>query len=186
MIVGKEINLRTVRERDVDELFELFSLVEDRGDFDAFNLPSEFNLKKRIKENGMWEEDFGTLLITDKQDRLIGDITYFKGLKYADGYEIGYRLYRRADRGKGYMTEALKLFSAFLFSIKPIRRLQVNMFSENIASRRIAEKCGYTHEGTMRQTVFCRGKYYDLELFSLMREECSDLPKLLRECRMEE
>lgn len=183
MIEGKNINMRTIRESDVDELFELFSLIADRGDFDSFNLPSEFNLKKKIRENGMWEEDFGLLVITDKTGRLIGDISFFKGLKYAEGYEIGYRLYRKADRGKGYMSEALKLFSAFMFSVKPIRRLQVNMFSENIASRRIAEKCGYKHEGTMRQTVYCRGKYYDLELFSLLREGCPELSELLKECK---
>jgi RimJ/RimL family protein N-acetyltransferase len=72
------------------------------------------------------------------------------------------------------MTEALRLFSAYMFSAKPIARLQVNCFSENIPSRRTAEKCGYTYEGTMRKAVFCKGKFYNLDLFSIMREECPD------------
>ncbi len=180
MIVGKNINLRVIRECDLDELLVLNSDISERGDYDALSMPSEPTFKSRFKENGLWSEDFGAMLITDKEGKLLGDITYFKGLKYCEGYEIGYRLFRKENRGKGYMTEALKLFSAYMFSIKPIARLQVNCFSENIASRRTAEKCGFKYEGTMRKAVFCKGKYYDLDLLSIMREECPDFSEVIK------
>lgn len=180
MIVGKNINLRLVKESDLDELFGINSNLSERGDYDAFNLPCEVAFKNRFKENGMWSEDFGSLLITDKAGKLLGDIAYFKGLKYCEGYEIGYRIFRKEDRGRGYMSEALKLFSAYMFSIKPIVRLQVNCFSENSGSRRTAEKCGYKYEGTMRKAVFARGKYYDLDLLSLMREECPEFLEVMK------
>lgn len=180
MILGKNINLRVVRECDLDELFGLNSGLSEKGDYDSLQLPAESMLKNRFRENGMWSEDFGSMLICDKTGRIMGDISYFKGLRYCEGYEIGYRLFRREDRGKGYMTEALKLFSAYMFSVKPIARLQVNCFSENAASRRTAEKCGYKYEGTMRKAVFCRGRFYDLDLLSIMREECPDFSELIK------
>jgi [ribosomal protein S5]-alanine N-acetyltransferase len=180
MIVGKNINLRLVREGDLDELLGLNSDISERGDYDALQLPSETTFRSRFKENGLWSEDFGSMLITSKAGKILGDIVYFKGLRYCEGYEIGYRLFRKEDRGKGYMTEALKLFSAYMFSLKPIARLQVNCFVENIGSRRTAEKCGFKHEGTMRKAVFCKGKFYDLDLFSIMREECTDFSEVMK------
>lgn len=179
MIEGKNINLRVVRESDLDELLKLNSDISERGDYDSFQLPIEPTFRSRFRENGLWTEDFGTMLICDKSGKILGDISYFKGLRYCEGYEIGYRLFKKESRGKGYMTEALKLFSAYMFSIKSIIRLQVNCFCENAASRRTAEKCGFKYEGTMRKAVFCRGRYYDLDLLSIMREECPVFTELI-------
>lgn len=179
MIQGKNIILRTMKESDLDELFNINSDLSERGDFDSFNLSAELKYKEQYKQTGFWEEDSGRLLITDKEGKLIGEVIFFKSMKYCEGYEIGYRVFLKKNRGKGYMTEALKIFSAYMFSIKPISRLQVNMFKGNIGSRKTAEKCGYIYEGTMRKAVFCRGTYYDLELLSLMREECPDLADVL-------
>lgn len=180
MIECKKINLRVIRESDLDELLRITSDISERGEFDSLQLPAEPTFKNRFRENGLWTEDFGSMLITDKEGKLLGDITYFKGLRYCEGYEIGYRLFRKEDRGKGYMTEALRIFSAYMFSIKPIARLQVNCFSENIPSRKVAEKCGFTYEGTMRKAVFCKGKYYNLDLLSIMREECPDFSETIK------
>lgn len=180
MVEGKKINLRVIRECDLDELLRITSDISERGDFDSLQLAAEPTFRSRFRENGLWTEDFGTMLITDKAGKLLGDITFFKGLRYCEGYEIGYRLFRKEDRGKGYMTEALRIFSAYMFSIKPIIRLQVNCFSENIPSRKTAEKCGFTYEGTMRKAVFCKGKYYDLDLLSIMRKECPDFSEVMK------
>ena len=180
MIVGKNINLRLVRESDMEQLFVLNTDLSEKGDFDSMQLPAEPTLRSRFRENGMWSEDFGAMLICDKSGNILGDISFFKGLRYCEGYEIGYRLFRKENRGKGYMSEALRLFSAYMFSVKPIARLQVNCFSENVASRKVAEKCGFKYEGTMRKAVFCKGRFFDLDLLSIMREECPGFHEVIK------
>ena len=80
-----------------------------------------------------------------------------------------------------YVEEALKLFSAYLFELKSINRLEICVFDGNVPSRRIAEKCGYIYEGTMRQAYFARGKYHDLQFFSILREECPLLIDLMKD-----
>jgi hypothetical protein len=32
----------------------------------------------------------------------------------------------------------------------------------------------------MRKAVFCKGKYYDLDLLSIMREECPDFSEVMK------
>jgi len=179
MIKGKLINLRTMRQGDIDEIFCLTSDISQRGEYWNVSLSSEPMFKKRFQETGCWNDDFGTLVITNKSDRLIGEITYFKGVWYLPGYEIGYRIYRDEDKGKGYTTEALKIFSAYLFESKPIKRLEIQLSKENIPSRKVAEKSGFKYEGLKRQAVFTNGKYEDIELLSLLREECPSLKEVL-------
>lgn len=180
MIEGKNINLRLIRKEDLDEILELQNDLSNRGEFLGLELGSEVSIKKHFDETGYWEKDFGKMLITDKAGNILGDIIFFRGMRGCEGYEIGYQIYKQENRGKGYLTEALKLFSAYLFELRPINRLEICVFNNNIPSRKVAEKCGYVYEGTMRQAYFARGKYHDLQLFSILREECPLLNELVK------
>ena len=74
------------------------------------------------------------------------------------------------------MTEALSLLARYLFETRTIRRLQLSVVVGNLASKRVAEKCGFTSEGIARKAVFLRGEHRDLEWFSLLREEAEQQP----------
>jgi ribosomal-protein-alanine N-acetyltransferase len=171
MIKGEKINLRVVQEKDVDTLFDLWSDIENRGDFFPIFLSSESQFKKRFQETGFWDEEFGRLLIVDKDDRILGSIWYFKSVPYFDALEIGYILFDQKSRSKGIMTEALSLFVRFLFETKKVYRLQLTVFVGNTASKKVAEKCGFISEGIARKAVFNKGKNVDLEWFSILRDE---------------
>ncbi len=179
MIEGKKINLRTFSEADIEKNFELSSIYSELGEFWPIDLPVKGEWMKRYREDGWWTDSKGIMAIVDKEDNLVGHIGFFRGLFYQEGYEIGYRIFRKSDRGKGYMSEALKIFSAYLFELKPIQRLQVNLLEGNIGSRRVAEKCGFVFEGKMREAVFHRGKFYDLELLSMLRRDSKSLDSVL-------
>lgn len=181
MLTGKNINLRLIQDEDLPELLNLMNDLKHRGDFLGVELHHETKIQKYYADAGYWESDFGRMLIVDKSGRLLGAITFFKGVGDSEGYEIGYQIYRKEDRGKGYATEALKLFCAYLFELKPIGRLQICTVKENIAARRIAEKCGFIYEGTMRGAYFARGTYHDLDFLSLLRNECPHLSKVWAE-----
>jgi len=179
MIEGKKIILRTIREDDLEEMFNLTSKFSERGEYWHLKLSSEPMIKKEFRETGFWDDRMGRLLIADKSGRLLGEIVYFTGVWYMPGYEIGYQLYRKEDQGKGYMTEALTIFTAYLFELKPIERLELTLNKGNAASRKVAEKCGFKFEGIKRKAIYQRGLYHDIELFSLLRHECPALSKVL-------
>ncbi|MGB7603920.1 MAG: GNAT family N-acetyltransferase [Lutisporaceae bacterium] len=180
MIQGKNINLRPVEQDDLDKIIMLQSDVAQRGEFLSPHMMNEVMYKKDYQETGFWKEDFGVLLITNKEGRLLGDISYFKGVRYMPGFEIGYNIFKSEDRGKGYTSEALKLFSAYLFELKIIHRLEVHADMKNIGSRRVAEKCGFTFEGTKREAVFSRGKYCDLAIYSMLSHECPSFTEMIK------
>ncbi len=178
MIEGRNIILRPFREDDIGTCFDLANNLKERGEFLGRRLLAIPPEKKKFQENGWWEEHEGRLLITDKQHRRLGMIGFFKNRRFDEGYEIGYGIFRGEDRGQGVGTEALRLMSAYLFEAKPIERLQLVIGKSNIASRRIAEKCGYQFEGTMRKQGFINGEYIDQVMYSLLRSECPRLAEL--------
>lgn len=184
MIQGEKINLRLIKERDINQIVKLGNSLVSKGEYVGLELASEVLVKKYFDETGYWEKDFGKMLITDKTGSVLGDIMFFKGVKGCEGYEIGYQIFKEENRGKGYTTEALKLFSEYLFDLKPINRLEICVFSGNVPSRRVAEKCGYIYEGTMRQAYFSRGKYHDLQFFSILREECKWFTELIKKYQL--
>ena len=179
MLVGKKVILRTVRESDLEPLLELTADVRGSGDYWPLQLGSQQASKKRFLENGWWTDEFGVFLITDREDRIVGQIVLFKAAAYQNAYEFGYRIFKPDDRGKGYMQEAVSLAAAFLFETKTIDRIQATTLPENEGSRRVLEKCGFAFEGIMRKAMFHRGRSQDLLLYSILREDARPLSELL-------
>jgi len=179
MLEGPNVILRLFADDDVDEFLKLENTYAEMGEFTPVDLRLPATFRKHLSETGGWDDKLGRMLITDKSGRIVGHIMYIKEPSFQSGYEVGFVVFRREDRGKGYITEALRIFSAYLFELKPIPRLQLSTHADNIAARRVAEKCGYKLEGTLRQMFFTRGAYVDYALYSLLRGECLPLSKVL-------
>lgn len=179
MITGKNTVLRTIQPHELDHVYQLISNINKKGPYWHLVLPSASEFIKDFQQTGFWSIDEGRMLILSKDGEYVGEILYFKGLDYQSGYEVGYELFDQKFAGKGYMSEALLLFCAYMFSIRPINRIQVNAMEGNAASCKVAEKCGFSYEGTMRRATFHNGQYHNLRLYSLLREECPPLQTLL-------
>lgn len=179
MLRGRKVILRLFTEEDLEKLFTLDSDIAARGEHFPIALHTLSEMRKQFRETGWWQEDQGRLVIANVDGEMVGAIVFFRPSPMLAGYEVGYAIFRPEDRGKGYMTEALRIFSAYLFELKSIPRLQLGMFKGNAASRKVAEKCGYQYEGTQRQGNFLHGEYCDRETFSLLRGECPPLSEAL-------
>jgi ribosomal-protein-alanine N-acetyltransferase len=171
MLRGERIELRLVREADLSDLYELLSDLETRGSYFPLGVTSEPSLRAAFDKDGFWDRDEGMLLMVDHQGEIVGEIEYFPITHYLQGYEISYRLFGDQHGGKGYTTEAVGLLVDYLFGRKRVNRMQLNIHPDNAASKRVAEKCGFTLEGVMRECWFHRGEYHDLEVWSLLRAE---------------
>ena len=143
---------------------------------------SQVYWETRFKKTGLWDDDYGMLLITSKSDQeKIGVIWFFRSLPYAEGYEIGFNFFNPATKDRTHISSAMRIFSAYLFETYNIPRIQCNtlakLSSENFDKFR--EEVGFVYEGTMRNAMFIRGELVDLQLFSMLREESRPLGDLL-------
>ncbi|MFZ5821518.1 MAG: GNAT family N-acetyltransferase [Chloroflexota bacterium] len=176
MIRGSKVTLRTIREADLETLFILMSDLRNRGDYYPLYLRSEPLLRKDFHETGFWsDEKGGKLLICDHEDNIVGLMFADREPSYFNGLELGYILYDEKNRNKGYVTEAVLLVTRYLFSTRPINRIQILALPANEASKKVALKCGFKFEGVARGAFFHRGMNHDVEVYSILRDDVADL-----------
>ena len=171
MLHGKRINLRPIRPDDLDAFFAGQVDFRNRGDYFPLGLMSESKLRSEFAETGLWQREEGCLLIVTPDGEIAGHIEFFKPVNYWDAFELSYLLYGDRFASHGYTTEAVQLVVDYLFGAKKMHRIQLDIVPENAASRRIAEKCGFVLEGTMRGALFNDGRSQDVLIFSLVRDD---------------
>ena len=171
MLHGDRITLRPIREADLEAAYAAHVDIANRGTFFPLGVVSEPAFRKTFADSGFWEKEQGTLLITTPDGEIAGHIEFFKPIAYWDAFELSYQLYGDRFAGQGYTTEAVQLMVDYLFGAKKQHRIQLVIVPENAASRRIAEKCGFTLEGTARGAFFNGGRNVDVLVYSLVRTD---------------
>lgn len=84
--------------------------------------------------------------------------------------EVGYALAPRFQ-GQGLMRRALAQLLSLLFQRTAIERVEARCASRNVASRRVLERTGFHHEGTLRKYFALEGERLDNELYAILRED---------------
>jgi len=73
--------------------------------------------------------------------------------------------------GKGYATEARMLILHHAFIDRGLNRVWAKIITDNIASIRMCEKCGYKKEGELRQSRFKNGNMVNQYLYAVLKED---------------
>ena len=171
MLSGDRVVLRPIREANLPTFIDAHLDIRNRGAYFPLGVASEPVLRRRFAENGLWERDEGTLLIWNQADEIVGHIEFFTPVTYWDAFELSYQLYGDRHAGHGYTTEAVQLLVDYLFATKKQHRIHLVIVPGNAASVRIAEKCGFVLEGTVRGAFFNDGRNHDVLLYSLLRTD---------------
>lgn len=82
--------------------------------------------------------------------------------------EIGYWLGRNYW-GQGIVTEAVAVFTGYLFSNYELQRIIAPVAHENVASIAVLKKSGFSREGVLRNNMYLRGKFYDEHIYACYR-----------------
>ncbi len=102
--------------------------------------------------------------------KVIGTIGFMWVSNENRSAEVGYSL-SRAHWNKGYMTEAVAAVVDFGFRELHLNRIEAQYECDNPASGRVMEHIGMRHEGTLRERLYNKTRYVDVELYAILREE---------------
>jgi RimJ/RimL family protein N-acetyltransferase len=112
-----------------------------------------------------------------KNDQPIGSLGLF-AVDYVNGNGgIGISIGEKSLWGKGYGTDAMNALLDFGFGMLRLERMWLEVYVFNKRARRSYDKSGFVLEGVERRGVFKQGRYLDVELMSMLRDEWAALPR---------
>ena len=96
------------------------------------------------------------------------------GLYYLDHQNrigsIGYWL-GEAFQGKGLITQACQEIIAEGFTKLGLNRIEIKCATGNTKSQAVPERLKFTKEGVLKQAELINGKYLDLNLYAIVKED---------------
>jgi RimJ/RimL family protein N-acetyltransferase len=109
--------------------------------------------------------------IIQADDRIIGDIDFFRIDERNRCALVGIGIWRAEDRGKGYGYDALVTACRWAFQQLNLHRIELSCDPDNAPAFHIYEKCGFVLEGRQRKRHFQDGDYHDELIMGLLRED---------------
>lgn len=109
-------------------------------------------------------------IVLKETGRVVGTIGFMNFSEEHSVTEVGYCL-AKPQWGQGIMTEALRAVIAMAFDKLHVHRVEALFDVHNPASGRVMEKCGMKREGVMRQRVFNKGHYVDVEMCAILETD---------------
>jgi RimJ/RimL family protein N-acetyltransferase len=126
-----------------------------------------------------YERSHAEAFITDPPDGIgravlvDGEVAGSIGLTptMSEGGHVGYWCGPQA-RGRGVMTDSLRQFCGYALDGLQLRRLELIVDPDNVASQRVAEKVGFQREGVLRSHLaHPDGRRRDSVMYSLLPGE---------------
>ena len=103
--------------------------------------------------------------------RPIGMIAYNRVDTVNRSTEIDIVIGDPAHRDRGYGTDAIRAFLAFLFDTVGLHRVWLGTSDFNVRAQRAYEKCGFRREGVTRQSSWVDGRWVDDVIYGILEHE---------------
>lgn len=104
-------------------------------------------------------------------DELVGTVSWSWESVETEWARMGITIYEPGLRGSGRGTEALQLWTSYLFRTTDWRRLDYATWSGNIPMMRVGQKLGFREEGRFREARVVRGEIFDSVVMGVLRSE---------------
>lgn len=172
-LTTKRLRLRQLRPDDAEALFAIRSDPQVRAAYgrEPYQTLAESQAFIQMIQ-ATYEQRYGFFwaITLNTDDTMIGSCTLWN---FGDEYrsaEVGYEL-GRAHWGQGITTEAVAAVVAYCFTELDLHRIEANPHASNTASKRLLQKLGFTHEGTLRERAYFQGHFDDQEYYGLLENE---------------
>lgn len=169
----ERLRLRRVTEHDAPHLMEYLSDEEVMKHYGLAPFESVDDAVAEVRwYESLLEEQSGIRwgVTLKDHDRIIGSIGFHRYVPQHHRVEIGFEL-SKEYWGQGIASESLNEVLSYGFENFPFQRIEALIEPENLASQKLVEKQGFIREGLLRQYEYTRGKYDDLYMYSLLRDD---------------
>ncbi|MET8976444.1 GNAT family protein [Streptomyces sp. NPDC004539] len=174
MLTGEKVALRARHEDDLPVLrTELFNDVENasRAESRPWRPVAPDAKDPRLGADTKDPDSHVPFSVVDRETGSLVGVANLWGIDTHNRLaHIGLGL-RPSCRGKGYGTDVVAVLCHYGFTVRGLRRLQIETLADNTAMLRAAEHNGFTREGVLRSSAWVMGEFLDEVLLGLLVEE---------------
>lgn len=171
MSSSKKIMLCPLEEKDSPILFNWINLREDVVFNNPYKPVHEHQHKKWF-ESITCRSDVIIFAIRKIVDQKLIGTCQLNSINYiARSAELQIRIGASEERGQGFGTEATDLLLFFAFNDLNLNRVSLTVYAGNERAVKTYQKTGFKEEGLLRQADFVDGKYVDLIVMSILKNE---------------
>lgn len=109
-------------------------------------------------------------IVYKSNNKVIGTVDFVNYNDENKCAEIGYAISEDYWK-KGITSEAAKAIMKVGFEQLNLNRIEALCHVDNIGSARVMQKLGMKLEGTLRQKMFVKGEYWDIHIYSILKDE---------------
>lgn len=170
-VYGKHVNFYTITKND------LRTLQRWRNSNDIFAYNTQYVLLNMIDQENWYGQtmqknsDRVMFMVTNKLGKPIGVC----GLIHVDLKDktasIAIIIGEKKFHNKGFGTEALQILIGYGFNKLKLHRLEAEVFEYNETSIKLFKKMNFTQEIVSRDSLWRRGKWWNIFLFSILQNE---------------
>lgn len=125
---------------------------------------------RRYVEDARDDRAHALFVFREGDDALVGGVTLSNVRRgVAQTASLGYWAGERYA-GRGYTTAAVHAVVRYAFDDLDLHRVEAACQPDNLASRRVLEKAGFTHEGAAKAYLKINGQWRDHLLFGIINE----------------
>ena len=173
MLQGKRVWLRGIRRDDLARLSEFNNdlAVELAGGGDPPIPQALARLEAEYDQEVVRGGRDGPRFAIEADGKLIGQCALFNVNATAQTCELGITIGDKEYWGRGYGRESINLLVEYAFRYHNYRKVWLQVHAGNERAMRAYRACGFVEEGRLRAHIWSDGRYDDLVVMGLLREE---------------
>lgn len=172
-LYGENVKLRAIEEEDIEMLRQMKNDPWMESMVVGWCKPlSKANQKKWFDSLSSTDTGRFLYIIESKNGNSIGYICLTEiDWKNRSAF-VGIMIDGKKNMGKGFATDAYTTLIDYAFNELNINRLEAHILDYNTISQRVLiDKIGFEKEGVRRKAIYKNGKYHDLIIAGLLKDE---------------
>ena len=176
-LIGKTIYLRPM---ELDDAPILQSWINDPDVRRTLQVHQPINRLQQdafVRDQPPDEKGFHIGNVTRSDDRLIGNYRLTPGAAKDRKATFGIMIGAKEEWDKGYGSEAIRMMLAHAFESLNLNRVALDVYEFNPRAIKTYERAGFKREGIQRKAFYREGRYWDIIMMAILREEWEALSK---------